>query len=46
MITLEWNERYSLDNDEIDKQHKNLFSIFNMLVSSIGNADLVGAVID
>jgi len=46
MITLEWNERYSLDNDEIDKQHKNLFSILNMLVGSVGNADLVGAVID
>jgi hemerythrin-like metal-binding protein len=46
MITLEWNERYSLDNDEIDKQHKNLFLIFNMLVSSVGNANLVGAVVD
>jgi hemerythrin-like metal-binding protein len=46
MITLEWNERYSLDNDEIDKQHKNLFAIFNMLVGSVGNANLVGAVVD
>jgi hemerythrin-like metal-binding protein len=46
MTTLEWNDRYSLDNDELDKQHKNLFSIFNMLVGSVGNDNLVGAVID
>ena len=46
MTNLEWNDIYSIDNDEIDKQHKILFSIFNMLVVCVGNAQFNNSVID
>ena len=35
MKKLEWKESYSVSIDEIDKQHKHLFKIFNKLIDNM-----------
>jgi hemerythrin-like metal-binding protein len=36
---LEWNEKYSVGIEEIDNQHKKMFSVINELLDSIRNND-------
>ena len=39
MAKIEWNESYSVNNEEIDAQHKKLFSIVNTLHDALMNKD-------
>lgn len=49
MEVLEWNESYSVENEELDNQHQHLFDMINALFQAIGSEDapvIIPAVIE
>jgi len=39
MEVFEWNESYSVENEELDNQHQHLFVMINALFQAIGSDD-------
>lgn len=39
MAVVEWNDKYSVNVEEIDNQHKKLFDILNRLYDSVSTGD-------
>ena len=49
MEVIEWNESYSVENEELDNQHRHMFEMINALFQAIGSDDapvIVPAVIE
>ena len=49
MEIIRWNDSYSVNNEQIDSQHKNLVTIINRLAESMATGqgkDVLGKIID